>query len=72
MQQHRKATAGAQVVHQKRFRLTRDVLFEALGILTFVHEVLLTNGDRLPIILAAFALMGLPVATSLDQFRKKE
>ena len=46
---------------QRRRRITRDGLLFILGAGGFLHEVLITHGERPTLLLACFALMGVPL-----------
>lgn len=70
MQKHRKAEEDQT---RKKKQLGRDTLFLVLGILTFLHELVIYKGnERYGFILAALMLMGVPAANALDSLRKKE
>lgn len=73
MQMHRKELPPEKKEQEKKKRrLGRDALFLTLGTLTWVNEVLLTEGNRLYIILGALTLMGFPVVSTLDQLRRRD
>jgi hypothetical protein len=55
---------------QRRRRLTRDGLLFTLGAGGFLHELLVTQGERPTLLLACFALMGVPLFLRADEKRK--
>lgn len=72
MEKHRKTKVPNEQT-QKKKKLGRDTLFLVLGVLTFLHELVIYKGEeRYGFILAALMLMGVPAANALDSLRKKE
>jgi hypothetical protein len=57
---------------QRRRRLTRDGLLFTLGAGGFLHEVIITEGERPTLLLFCLALMGLPVFLRADDKRHDE
>lgn len=57
-------------VKRTRLRFTRDSGLFLLGALGFLHELLLTHGERPTLIFACLALMGLPVFLRGDEKKK--
>lgn len=55
------------MTRKKRTRFTRDGLFLILGAGGFLHELLITQGERPSLLLACFALMGVPLFLRGDE-----
>ena len=55
---------------KQRRRLTRDGLLFILGAAGFLHELLITQGERPTLLLACFALMGVPLFLRQDEKRR--
>jgi hypothetical protein len=60
------------VTRRQRGRVTRDGLLFILGAGGFLHELIITQGERPTLLLGCMALMGLPVFLRSDDRRKDE
>jgi hypothetical protein len=60
------------VTRRQRGRVTRDGLLFILGAGGFLHELIITQGERPTLLLGCLALMGLPVFLRSDDRRKDE
>jgi hypothetical protein len=60
------------VTRRQRGRVTRDGLLFILGATGFLHELIITQGERPTLLLGCLALMGLPVFLRTDDRRKDE
>jgi hypothetical protein len=58
------------VTRRQRRRVTRDGLLFILGAAGFLHELIITQGERPTLLLGCMALMGLPVFLRSDEKRK--
>jgi hypothetical protein len=58
------------VTRRQRGRITRDGLLFILGAAGFLHELIITQGERPTLLLGCMALMGLPVFLRSDEKRK--
>jgi hypothetical protein len=53
-----------------RWRLTRDALIFYTGWLGILHQTLIANTDRNSLLILFGAMIGLPTALRLDEWRK--
>jgi hypothetical protein len=60
------------VTQRRRRRITRDTLLFILGAGGFLHELIITKGERPTLLLACFALMGVPLFLRGDEKGKDE
>lgn len=60
------------MTRRQRGRVTRDGLLFILGAGGFLHELIITQGERPTLLLGCLALMGLPVFLRSDDRRKDE
>lgn len=60
------------MTRRQRGRVTRDGLLFILGAGGFLHELIITQGERPTLLLGCLALMGLPVFLRTDDKRRDE
>jgi hypothetical protein len=60
------------VSRRQRGRITRDGLLFILGAGGFLHELIVTQGERPTLLLGCLALMGLPVFLRSDEKRRRD
>lgn len=57
-------------VRKQRIRFTRNGLLFVMGAFGWIHEVLMRSDERTTIIIACFALMGVPLMMHADESRR--
>ncbi len=55
---------------RQHLRFTRDGILFILGAGGFLHELLFTNGERPTLLIACFALMGVPIFLRNDEHKR--